>query len=123
MRKHKASGEGPMLERSDSALPPSKQAKRRKRKAHPVSRTRGWLARRFGELHRLACFRWEHRMPFGDLAAWAFLLAELCLYLRNDRDLPTFQQLAKFMLGETEFVVDDETALAALHRVERLAGW
>ena len=111
-----------MLDSSDNALPRSKQAKRRKRKAHPVSRTRGWLARRLGELHHLACFRWDHRVPFGDPNAWAFLLAELCLYLRNDRDLPTFQQLAESVLRETEFVVDDEAALAALHRVECLAG-
>ena len=107
-----------MLDASNIPSGAHTQAKRRRWKA-PV---RDRLARRLGELGRLARFREQYRVAFGDSAAWAFLLAEICLFLRNHRDLPSFHALAEHVLGETGFIIDDKTALPCTASSNSLAG-
>src|SRR6516165_7877968 len=102
-----------MLERSDSAPTCSKQAKP-KRKAHRLSDTRSFLLQRMAELRRLSVFRMRYAAAIGDVDAWAFLTAEICLYHPDcNYDMITFRKV-------DPLDINAEVAAAALDRVERI---
>jgi hypothetical protein len=87
------------------------------RRARPLSPIRGFMLRRLGELCRLAAFRCDHGVPLGDRSAWAFAIAEISLYLRNECDLLTFQWAAE----SCAVAFTEREALAAIHRVCKIA--
>jgi hypothetical protein len=90
------------------------QAKRRKRKAHPLSPIRGLMFRRMKELRLLAAFRRDYGVAFGDDRNWAFLTAEICLYRYEGHDLEVFESIAPFD-------IPTKVAKATLDRVRRTA--
>jgi hypothetical protein len=96
----------------------AQRERKRKRRAHPLSPTRGRMLRRLCELQRLAAFRAHHRVPLGDPDAWAMAIAEVCLYHRDGCDLLSFQKVQPDPLP-----ISDDDALAAIHRVCRVAAW
>ena len=97
--------------------PPPQQGRKRKR-AHPLPPTLGCLLRRLGELSRLAAFRAHHDVRLGKRGAWAMLLAEICLYQfgQDGCDLLNFRRIEP-----ENIVIDDDVALAAIHKVCDLA--
>jgi hypothetical protein len=66
------------------------------------------------ELRRLSVFRMRYAAAIGDVDAWAFLTAEICLYHPDcNYDMITFRKV-------DPLDINAEVAAAALDRVERI---
>lgn len=100
--------------------PPGHDAKQRLCAGAPWPRVRirGYLRKRRKSLRHLATGRAYRSKPMGDPHAWAFLIAEICLFCFRDCDLLSFRQteprVAPFL------VISNDVALAAIERMNRI---
>jgi hypothetical protein len=74
------------------------------------------MLRRRSDLLACAKFRTRHKVPLGDLEAWALVIAEVCLYHPKGFDYYTFRDIQPKALDLTEDEVMD-----AFHQVDRIA--